>query len=199
MSRDWMPEIEVENANGIRGIALDTRHFMQRKIFLTGEITPETADDFLSKFLFLEQEPNEPVTIYINSVGGEVNAGLMIYDIIQNSKLKINMICTGMAASMAAIIFAGGTKGHRYILEHSKVMIHEPLIAGGVGGSATSIHNISESILKTRDITNEILAKHTGKSIEEINEATAYNHYMTASEAIEFGICDAITDKIIVA
>ena len=109
------------------------------------------------------------------------------------------MICTGMAASMAAILLAGGQKGNRYILEHSKVMIHEPLLANGVGGSATSIKNISESILETRKIVNGILAEHTGKSIEEINEATSFDNYMNAKEAIEFGICDAITKQIKVA
>ena len=121
----------------------------------------------------------------------------MIYDAIQGSQLDINMIATGLAASMAAIILAGGQKGRRMILPHSKVMIHEPLIAQGVGGSATSIQNISDSILKTRETVNGILAKHCEKSIEEINDATSFDHYMNAEEAIEFGICDKITYKII--
>ena len=111
--RDLNPTIEVESARGIREIALKTRHFMDRKIFLTGEINAEMANAFLSEILFLEQEPTKPVTIYINSPGGEVNAGLMIYDVIQGSGLEINMVCTGMAASMAAILLAGGKKGHR--------------------------------------------------------------------------------------
>ena len=191
-----LPNIEVESAHGIREISLITRHLSNRNIFLTGEINAELANGFLAQLLYLEGESDEPINIYINSPGGEVNAGLMIYDAIQGSRLTINMICTGMAASMAAILLTGGQKGRRYILPHSKVMIHEPLIAGGVGGSATSIHNISESILKTREICNGILAEHTGKTLEEINQATSYDHYMTADEAIEFGICDAITDTI---
>lgn len=199
MSNLWTPSIEVESVNGTREVSLTTRHLMNRNVFLQGTIDSDMANQFLSQLLYLEQELEEPVTIYINSPGGEVNAGLVIYDAIQGSNLEINMICTGMAASMAAILLAGGQKGNRYILEHSKVMIHEPLLANGVGGSATSIKNISESILETRKIVNGILAEHTGKSIEEINEATSFDNYMNAKEAIEFGICDAITKQIKVA
>ena len=199
MSNLWTPSIEVESVNGTREVSLTTRHLMNRNVFLQGPIASDMANQLLSQLLYLEQELEEPVTIYINSPGGEVNAGLVIYDAIQGSNLEINMICTGMAASMAAILLAGGQKGNRYILEHSKVMIHEPLLANGVGGSATSIKNISESILETRKIVNGILAEHTGKSIEEINEATSFDNYMNAKEAIEFGICDAITKQIKVA
>ena len=196
MSRLYIPQIEVESAHGTREVALNTRHLMNRRLFINGEIDADLANDFLSEFLFLEQGPDEPVTIYVNSHGGEVDSGLMIYDIIQESKMKINMVCTGIAASMAAILVAGGQKGRRYILPHSKMMIHEPLIGGGVGGSATSIKNISESILKTREITNGILAKHTGKTIEEIDKATSFDNYMDATQAIEFGLCDSITGTI---
>ena len=199
MSRLLGASIEVESANGIREVSLSTRHLMNRKIFLTGEINMEMANDFVLQFMFLEEDSSEPVTIYINSPGGEINAGLMIYDVIQGSNLEINMVCTGMAASMAAIIFAGGQKGRRYILKHSRVMIHEPLIAGGIGGSATTIKNISESILTTKKIVNGILAEHTGKTEEEIDKATGFDNYMDAREAIEFGICDAVSEKIIVA
>ena len=196
MSIVWNPMIEVESAHGTREVALNTRHLMNRRIFLTGEIEPEMSNAFLSQLLYLEQESKAPITIYINSPGGEVNAGLMIYDAIRGSDLQINMVCTGIAASMAAVILAGGQKKRRYILKHSKVMIHEPLIANGVGGSATSIKNISESILETRQIVNSILAEHTGKSLEEINAATSFDNFMNADEAIEFGLCDSITEKI---
>lgn len=192
----WIPSIEVESAHGTREVSLATRHLMNRKIFLTGGIDEEMANDFLSQFIYLEQESDEPITIYINSPGGEVNAGLMIYDTIRGSKLSINMVCTGMAASMAAILLAGGQKGRRYILRHSKVMIHEPLVSSAVGGSATSIKKISDSILETREIVNGILAEHTGKTIEEINEATNFDNYMNAEEAIEFGICDGIAPNV---
>lgn len=196
MSRLVGPSIEVESAHGVREVSLDTRHLMNRRIFIHGEINEESANDFLSQMLYLEQESEDPITIYINSPGGSVNAGLVIYDCIQASNPEINLICAGTAASMAAIILAGGQKGHRYILPHSKVMIHEPLLAGGVGGSATSIKNISDSILETREIVNKILAKHTGKTLKEINKATSFDNYMNAKEAIEFGLCDEITEKM---
>ena len=102
-----------------------------------------------------------------------------------------------VAADMAAILLAGGPKGHRYILPHSKVMIHEPMIREGMSGSASSIQTLSESILEIRDITNGILAKHTGKSLESINKATSYDHFMNAVQAVNFGICDSITDAIV--
>ena len=196
MISNIIPHIEVESAHGTREISLDTRHLMKRRIFLSGEINAEAADGFLSRLLYLEEEDDTPVTVYINSPGGEVNAGLMIYDAIQAARVPINLICTGCAASMAAIILASGEKGRRYILAHSKVMIHEPLIASGVGGSASSIKNISDSILETRDIVNGILAKHTGKTLDEINEATRFDNYMNANEAIEFGICDKVAESI---
>lgn len=191
-----IPCIETESAYGTREVKLSTIHLMNRKIFLTGEINSELADEFLSVFMYLEEDSLEPVTIYIDSPGGEVNAGLMIYDLIQGSRVATNMVCVGRAASMAAIIFAGGQKGRRFIMEHSKVMIHEPLIANGVGGSAASIKNISESILETRQICNGILAKHTGKSVDEINVATGFDNYMNAKEAIDFGICDMIVKNV---
>lgn len=189
----WYPSIEVESAHGVREVSLLTRHLMNRKIFLNGEINPETADAFLSQMLYLEDEESDrPVNIYINSPGGEVTSGLMIYDVLQNSKLSINVICSGLAASMAAVILAGGQKGRRYIMEHSKVMIHEPLVPNGVGGSATSIKNLSESILDTRGLLNDILSKHTGKARKLIDKATAFDNYMNSNEAIKFGLCDHI-------
>ena len=187
--------IEVENASGIREVSLTTRHLMNRIIFVSGDIDAEMANNFLSELLFLE-ECRKPVTIYINSRGGEVNAGLMIYDIIQGSGLEINMVCTGMAASTAALIFAGGQKGIRFILPNSKVMIHEPLISSGVGGSATSIKNISDSIIEEKYRLSRILAKHVGRTVEEIDKATSFDNVMNAEEAVKFGICDRITDQI---
>lgn len=192
------PTIEIESAQGIREVRVVTRHLMNRKLFLTGEINNESALNLVSQLMYLEEtgEAGEPVTIYINSPGGQINAGLMIYDAIRGSKLRINMVCMGMAASMAAWILASGQPGRRYILPHSKVMIHEPLLSDGVGGSATTIKHISDSILETRSLLNEILAKHTGKTSEEVQEATGFDNYMTAEEAIAFGICDSITNTL---
>lgn len=190
---EWTPAVEEESCNGTREITLRTKHFTNRKLFLTGEVTEEMANNFVSELLYL-MEKKEPVDIYINSPGGSVNAGLVIYDVLQacQEKLEINMYCIGLAASMGAVILAGGQKGRRFILPHSKVMIHEPLIAGGMGGSATSIKKTADSILETKAITNGILSKHTGKPIEEIDEATSFDNYMNATEAIDFGICDEI-------
>jgi ATP-dependent Clp protease protease subunit len=116
----------------------------------------------------------------------------MIYDLITSAKMPVNTYCVGMAASMGALLFASGTHGRRYILPHSSVMIHEPLIQYGVGGSASTIKNTAESIIKTRDQLNTILAQHTGKTKEEVDKATEFDHFMTAEEAVEFGLCDQI-------
>ncbi|MBO4414864.1 MAG: ATP-dependent Clp protease proteolytic subunit [Lachnospiraceae bacterium] len=192
-TNEWTPMVEEESCNGIREISLRTRHFTNGKIFITGEITSDTANNFVMQLLYHADKGN-PVDIYINSPGGSVNAGLVIYDLIQNlkEKIDINIYCVGMAASMAAVILAGGKKGRRFILPHSKCMIHEPLISGGMGGSASSIKKTAESILETKAITNGILAEHTGKTVEEIDEATAYDNYMNAEESVKFGLCDEI-------
>lgn len=192
------PSVTVESACGERDVRLSVMHLTDRRVFLDGEIDADMANRFLMQMLYLEKEPEKPVTIYINSGGGEVNAGLMIYDILRSSPLTANLVCTGRAASMAAILLAAGRKGRRYCLAHSQIMIHEPLLAGGVGGSATSIHVLSNSILATRDTLNGILAEHTGRSLEEINKATSYDNFMNAEEAIRFGICDAVMNSITV-
>lgn len=194
---EWVPSIEVETANGTREVQLRTKHFTNGRIFLTGEVTENMANDFVSELLYLT-EKGEPVDIFINSPGGSVNAGLVIYDVLQacSEKIEINLYGIGMAASMGAVLLASGKKGHRFILPHSKVMIHEPLISGGMGGSATTIKKTAESILETKTIMNEILAKHTGKTVEEIDEATAFDNYMNAQEAIDFGIVDEIRNIV---
>lgn len=196
----WNPTVQEDTCNGPHEVQLLTKHFTNRKLFINGEVTEEMANDFVSKMLYLCQS-DEPIDIYLNSPGGSVNAGLVIYDILQDCsgdegcepKIPINIYCTGLAASMGAVILAGGQKGRRFILPHSKVMIHEPLIAGGMGGSATSIKKTAESILETKTIINGILAKHTGKTVEEVDEATSFDNYMNAEEAISFGLCDSIS------
>ncbi len=190
---NWNPAVEEETYGGVREVLLRTKHFTNGKLFLTGEITDDCANDFVSELIYLT-EKGDPVDIYINSPGGSVNAGLVIYDVLQacSRKIEINLYCVGMAASMGAIILAGGPKGHRFILPHSKVMIHEPLISGGMGGSATSIKKTADSILETKAITNGILAEHTGKTIKEIDKATAFDNFMNAEEAVKFGIVDEI-------
>lgn len=184
-------KMTVEDCKGSRDIEIITEQFSKARIYLVGEIDQRMAMDFITAMSVLADEQRN-VEIIINSPGGEVSAGLVIYDIIQSYKNKITMYCTGLAASMGAVIFAGGQKGRRFILPHSKVMIHEPLIAGGMGGSATTIEKTAQTILETKSILSKILSHHTGKTVEQINEATVFDNYMSAEEAIQFGICDDI-------
>ena len=193
----WSPCVEIESHNGIRELNIYTRHLTKRRIFLNGEINRDTANDIVAQLLYLQEDSKEPIYFYINSGGGEINAGLFIYDVIQSLTVPVYMYCTGMVASMAALLLAGGQKGRRFILPHSKTMIHEPLLAGGVRGTATSIRNISDSILETRKIVNNILAKHTGKSRKEIDKATSFDNYMNAEKSVEFGICDKIVTSLL--
>ena len=194
---DWNPTIFEETCDGIREVQLMSKHFSNRKLFLTGEITEETSNRFVSELLYLA-ESNEPIDIYLNSPGGSVNAGMVIYDVIQalENKVPVNIYCIGMAASMGAVILAGGHKGRRYILPHSKCMIHEPLITGGFGGSASSIKKTADSILETKAITNGVLAKHTGKTMKEIDKATSFDNFMNAEESVKFGLCDEIRNIV---
>jgi ATP-dependent Clp protease protease subunit len=193
----FQPAVERENANGIQEVSLYTNAFSNRKVFLFGPIDEKTVYTFTAQMLYLMEDEQSPIDIYMNSPGGEVNSGLAIYDLIQSCKAPINMYCIGMVASMGAIIFAGGRKGYRFILPHSKVMIHEPSVLNGLGGSASSIKSTADSILQTRELLNGILAKHTGRNLKEINKATDHDNFMTAKEAIEFGLCDKIARQIL--
>lgn len=188
----------IKSSNGISLAPIESRLLSDRKIFIEGEITASSACEFVKIIMLLVKEDAEkPIDIYINSPGGEVNAGLLIYDTLKGIKTEVNLHCIGMAASMAAIILAGGNKEHRYILRHSRMMIHEPLIAGGVGGSATSIKRTAESIMETKRISVELLAMDTGKSKDEVETAISFDNYMNAEEAIAFGLCDSIETSVV--
>lgn len=160
-------------------------------LFINGKISMEDAVNFASAMKWMEKQ-EKSVNVFISSPGGEVNAGLMIYDIIQDYPYELNVHCIGEAASMAAVILAGGKKGHRWILPHSHVMIHEPFISSGFGGTASAVENHARKILEKRELLNGILSKHTGRSIEEISEATSFDNVMNAHEAVRFGLCDGI-------
>lgn len=158
-----------KSSNGINTIPLETSLFSSRKIFLEGEITQQSACEFLKQLMYLVNEDrSQPVHIYIDSIGGSVTSGLLIYDCIKSVPCKINLYCIDIAASMAAIILAGGPKGHRFILPHSKCVIHEPLISDGLSGSATSIQKTAESIMETKRLTASLLSADTGKPIKEV-------------------------------
>lgn len=188
----------IKSSNGISLAPIESRLLSDRKLFIEGEITAASACEFVRAIMLLiKEDAGKPIDIYINSPGGEVNAGLLIYDTLKGVKTEINLHCIGMAASMAAIILAGGKKGHRFILRHSRTMIHEPLISGGVGGSATSIKRTAESIMETKRISVELLASDTGKTRKEVEAAISFDNYMNAEESIAFGLCDTIETSIV--
>lgn len=181
----------VKSSNGINLVPIETRLLSERKIFLEGEINSDRAISFAKQFMMLCSEDNEkPITVLINSNGGEVNAGLAIYDVIQSADAPVKLVCIGKAYSMAALIFASGKE--RCMLQNSKLMLHEPLISNGVGGNTSSIKSISDSLIETRDKLNNILAKHTNHTLEEIEKETRYDHYFSAEDSIDFGLCDKI-------
>ena len=179
-------------------VPIECRLLSERKLFIEGKITPASACEFVKAVMLLvKEDPEKPIDIYINSPGGEVDAGLLIYDTLKGIATEINFHCIGIAGSMAAIILASGKKNHRHILRHSRTMIHEPLISGGVGGSATSIKRTAESILETKRILIELLAADTGRSLDEVEAAISFDNYMNAEESIAFGLCDSIEESIV--
>lgn len=184
--------IQVKSSNGITLVPLETRLLSERKLFLEGEINQEKACAFVQKILFLCKEDDEkPIDVLINSLGGEILSGLLIYDCIQSCKTPIRMFCMGIAYSMGALLFASGNHG-RFLFPHSELMLHEPLLGNRVGGNASSIRSISDSLMESRNKMNQILAKHTGKTIEEIEEATSFDHYYSPEESVAFGLADAV-------
>ena len=184
----------IKSSNGITQVSADSRLLAQRKVFIEGEIDSEAACEFIKKILILNAEDsNKPIDVLINSPGGEINSGMVMYDVIQASKAPIRMFCIGRAYSMGAVLFACGNHG-RYMLPHGELMLHEPLLGNRVGGNSSSIKSISESLLETKRKMNQILAKHTGKSEKEVEKATSYDHYYSPEESIEFGLCDKIVD-----
>lgn len=190
--------VQVKSSNGITLVPVDSRLLAARKIFIEGEIDADKACEFVKEVMLLNTEDSQKsIDILINSPGGEINSGMLMYDVIQSSKAPIRMFCIGRAYSMGAVLFACGNHG-RYMLPHSELMIHEPLLGNRVGGNSSSIKSISDSLLETKRKMNQILAKHTGKSEKEVEKATSFDHYFSPEESIEFGLCDQIVgfDKI---
>lgn len=190
-------QIMMKSCSGVHTVSLDSRLLADRKVYIQGEIDDEMACSFEQRIQYLLSEDIEkPIDIYINTPGGSVAAGLHMYDVLKSIRVHTTIWCRGTTASMGAIILAGGQKGRRLILPHAKVMIHEPLIAGGVGGSATSIQRTAESIMETKKITVELLAADTGKSKAAIEQAIAFDNYMNAQEAVNFGIADKVVSSL---
>ena len=193
-----MMNVQVKSSNGITLVPVDSKLMANRKIFIEGEIDAEKACEFVKEVMLLNGEDSQsPIHVLINSPGGEINSGMLMYDVIQASKAPIRMFCIGRAYSMGAVLFACGNHG-RYMLPHGELMIHEPLLGNRVGGNSSSIKSISDSLLETKRKMNQILAKHTGKSEEEVEKATGFDHYFSPEESVEFGLCDQIVgfDKI---
>lgn len=188
----------IKSSNGISLVPIESRLLGDRKVFIEGEINAKSACDFVKcMMLLIKEDAEKPIDVYINSPGGEVVSGMLIRDTLQGINTEINLHCIGMAASMAAILLSTGEKGHRFVSPHAKIMIHEPLITGGVGGSASSIKRTAESILETKAMTVELLANSTGHSKKEIEKAISYDNYMNAEECIAFGIADRIEKSIV--
>ena len=185
-------DVLVKSSSGIQLVTGNAKLLSQRKVFVEGEIDAHSACEFVRQILYLNMEDSSaPIDVLINSTGGEINSGMLMYDVIQSSMAPIRMYCMGRAYSMAAVIFASGMHG-RYMLPHSELMLHEPLLGNSVSGSSSSIRSISESLLSAKKKINEILAKHTGRSEEEVEKATGFDHYFGPEESVEFGLCDEI-------
>lgn len=185
--------IQVKSNQGITTMALETRLMASRRIFIEGEIDEQAACQFVKQLMALNEESTEPIHVFVNSGGGELNSGMLMYDAIQSSGAPIRLYCMGKAYSMAAILFASGQHG-RYMLPHSKLMLHEPLIPYGVGGKSSSIQTISDSLLRVKRELEELLSKHTGKSVKEISRITKTDCFFTADEAVAFGLADGVKD-----
>ena len=189
-----VPMVVEQTGRGERSYDIFSRLLNDRIIFLSDEVNDTTASLVVAQMLFLEsQDPDKDISFYINSRGGSVTAGMAIYDTMNFIKCDVSTICIGMAASMGAFLLSAGAKGKRYALPNSEIMIHQPL--GGARGQATDIKIQADLILRTRERLNRILAANTGKSVEEIARDTERDNYMTAEEALNYGLIDKIFDK----
>ena len=189
-----VPMVIEQTGRGERSYDIFSRLLNDRIIFLSDEVNDVTASLVVAQMLFLEaQDPDKDISFYINSPGGSVTAGLAIYDTMQFIKCDVSTICIGMAASMGAFLLAAGTKGKRFALPHSEIMIHQPL--GGAQGQASDIKIRADLILRTRDMLNKILAEKTGKPVKTIEKDTDRDNFMTAEQALSYGLIDQILTK----
>jgi ATP-dependent Clp protease protease subunit len=189
-----VPMVVEQTARGERAYDIYSRLLKERVIFVVGPVEDYMANLIVAQLLFLESEnPEKDIALYINSPGGSVSAGLAIYDTMQFIKPAISTICVGQAASMGAVLLAGGSKGKRFCLPHSRVMIHQPL--GGFQGQATDIEIHAREILDARERLNAILSHHTGQSMDKIKQDTDRDNFMTGEQAIAYGMIDAVLSK----
>ena len=189
-----VPYVVEQTSRGERSYDIFSRLLNDRIIMLSEEVNDTTASLIVAQLLYLEaQDPDKDIQFYINSPGGSVTSGLAIYDTMQYIKCDVSTICIGMAASMGAFLLSSGTKGKRLILPNAEVMIHQP--SGGSRGQATDIQIMAEQILKTKARLNKILAENTGKSIEQVEQDCERDHWLTAEEALEYGLVDKVISK----
>jgi len=188
-----VPMIVDKESGGERSYDIFSRLLKNRIILLSGEIDDNLANSVVAQLLFLDSLNHDDISIYINSPGGSVTAGMAIYDTMNFVKSDVSTICLGMAASMAAFLLSSGEKGKRYVLPNAEVMIHQPL--GGASGQATEIKIAAEHILKLRDKLNKILASNTNQKIETIQKDTERDNFMDSKEALEYGLVDKIIEK----
>ena len=190
----YVPYVIEQTGRGERSYDIYSRLLKDRIIFLGSEIVDDVANSIVAQMLFLESEdPDKDINLYINSPGGSVTAGLAIYDTMQYIKPQVSTICVGLAASMGAILLAGGAKDKRFALPNAEIMIHQPL--GGARGQASDIEIQAKNIIKTKERMNKILASHTGQDFETIARDTDRDNYMTADEALKYGLIDKIIEE----
>ena len=189
----YVPYVIEQTGRGERSYDIYSRLLKDRIVFLGTEVEDGVANSIIAQLLFLESEdPEKDIHLYINSPGGSVTAGLAIYDTMQYIKSPVSTICVGLAASMAAVLLSSGAKGKRLALPNAEMMIHQP--SGGTRGQATDIEIHARNILKTRERLNRILAAHTGRDIEDVARDTERDNFMTAEEALQYGLIDRIID-----
>lgn len=188
-----VPTVIEQSGRGERAFDIYSRLLKERIIFLVGPVDDHSANLVVAQLLFLESEnPDKDIYFYINSPGGSVTAGMSIYDTMKFIKPDVQTLCLGQAASMGAFLLSAGTKGKRFALPNSRIMIHQPLISGGLGGQASDIEIHARELLKLKEKLNKILADHTGKSIEEVARDTDRDNFMSAQEAMEYGLIDKV-------
>ena len=189
-----VPMVVEQTPRGERAFDIYSRLLKERVIFITGPIEDHMANLVVAQLLFLEAEnPEKDINIYINSPGGSVTSGMSIYDTMSYIKPDISTLCIGQASSMGAILLTGGTKGKRFALPNSRIMIHQPL--GGFQGQATDIEIHAQEILKIRTKLNEILSQHSGKDIDKVSQDTERDNFMSGDEAVKYGLIDKVIDK----
>ena len=189
-----IPVVLDKDLDGERSYDIFSRLLKERIIFISGEINDSLANSVVAQILYLDSLNNDDISIYINSPGGSITAGMAIYDTMNFVKSDVSTICIGMAASMGAFLLSSGTKGKRYALPNSDIMIHQPL--GGASGQATDIKIVSDRIINLRRKLNKILSKNTGVNVRRVEKDTDRDNYMSSKEALEYGIIDKIIEKM---